>query len=61
MIFESTYACEVLHPYFQERVRVHEPLAQHSSIGVGGPADLWLTVETRQELSDLIALCTQHG
>lgn len=60
MFFESTYAYEVLHPYFQQRVRLHEPLAQHSSFGVGGPADLWLTIETQQELSDLITLCTKQ-
>ncbi len=60
MFFESTYAYEVLHPSFHQRVRLHEPLAQHSSFGVGGPADLWLTIETQQELSDLIILCTKH-
>lgn len=60
MVFDTAYACEVLHPYFQQRVRVHESLALHSSFGAGGPADVWLTVETRQELSDLIGLCTQQ-
>ncbi|MEO8973027.1 MAG: UDP-N-acetylmuramate dehydrogenase [Ktedonobacteraceae bacterium] len=60
MVFDTAYACEVLHPNFQERVRLDESLALHSSFGVGGPADIWLTVETRQELSDLIILCTQQ-
>ena len=49
MVFESTYTYEVLHPHFQQRMRLHESLALHSSFGVGGPADLWLTIETQQE------------
>ena len=60
MAFESAVAYERLSPYFRERVRQHEPLAQHSSFGVGGPADLWLSVETRSELSDLISLCARE-
>lgn len=60
MAFESTNAYHALHPYFQQRVQRDEPLAQHSSFGVGGPADLWLTVETREELNDLINLCAQQ-
>lgn len=60
MSFDHEYAYRALHPHFQQRVRIHEPLAQHSSFGVGGPADVWLTVETRQELSDLITFCTQQ-
>ncbi len=60
MNFQSMLAYNVLHPYFQERVHRHEPLSEYSSFGVGGPADLWLSVETRQELSDLISLCAQQ-
>ncbi|MHB8599549.1 MAG: UDP-N-acetylmuramate dehydrogenase [Ktedonobacteraceae bacterium] len=60
MAFESTYAYDVLHPHFQQRVLLDEPLAHHSSFGVGGPADIWLTVETREELHDLISLCAQQ-
>lgn len=60
MAFESTYAYDVLHPHFQQRIRLHEPLAQHSSFAVGGLADIWLTVETREELNDLISLCAQQ-
>ncbi len=60
MTFESTLAYTTLHPYFHQRVRSHEPLAQHSSFGVGGTADLWLSLETRQELNDLINLCSRE-
>lgn len=60
MVYDNTYAYNILHPYFQQRVKLDEPLALHSSFGVGGSADIWLTVETRQELNDLIGLCTQQ-
>jgi UDP-N-acetylmuramate dehydrogenase len=60
MVFESAIAYDTLHPYFQQRIYLHEPLSQHSSFGVGGPADLWLLVETRQELSNLVGLCARQ-
>lgn len=61
MAFESSLAYDTLHPHFQDRVRLDEPLAKHSSFGVGGPADIWLSVEQRQELHDLVSLCAQQG
>ncbi len=61
MAFDSAVAYNRLYPYFRERVRLHEPLALHSSFGVGGPADLWLPVENRLELSDLISLCAREN
>lgn len=60
MVFESVLAYNALHPYFRQRVHYQESLAQHSSFGVGGPADLWLSLETRQELSDVINLCSRE-
>ena len=60
MAFETTNAYKLLHPHFQERLQRDEPLAHQSSFGVGGPADLWLTVETREELHELINLCAQQ-
>ncbi len=60
MSFASASAYEALFPHFQKRVHQHEPLARHSSFGVGGPADLWLSIETRQELSVVVSLCAQH-
>ncbi|MBE3559480.1 MAG: UDP-N-acetylmuramate dehydrogenase [Ktedonobacteraceae bacterium] len=52
---EEMYA--TLHPYFRERVRPDEPLAQHCAFGVGGTADICVTVEEQRELRDLISLC----
>jgi UDP-N-acetylmuramate dehydrogenase len=60
MSFDIASAYEALSPHFQKRVHLHEPLARHSSFGVGGPADLWLSLETRQELSVVVSLCAQH-
>ena len=48
-----------LRPYFQERVRRNEPLARHSAFGVGGPADVWVSLEAKQELIDLVRLCAE--
>jgi len=60
MTFESSLAYKVLHPYFQDRVKAHEPLALHSSFGVGGSADIWIELGTRQELNDVISLCARE-
>jgi UDP-N-acetylmuramate dehydrogenase len=60
MAFETTLANEILSPHFHQRLRQHEPLSQHSSFGVGGPADLWVVVETRDELRALVNLCARE-
>src|SRR5579875_3949469 len=60
MAFESSVAYSALQPHFQERLHLHEPLAKHSSFGVGGPADLWLTIEQQQELHDLVSTCAHQ-
>ncbi len=60
MVFDTASAYNMLHPHFQQRVRIDEALALHSSFGVGGPADIWLTVETRQELNELIGVCARQ-
>ncbi len=60
MAFEHSLAYKMLHPHFQQRVKMHEPLALHSSFGVGGPADVWVVLETREELTDLVNLCARE-
>lgn len=60
MTFDSAYVYSILHPHFQQRLLLDESLAQHSSFGVGGLADIWVEVETREELGDLIKLCVQR-
>lgn len=60
MVFDAGRAYEVLFHHFRERVHRQEPLAQHSSFGVGGEADLWITIETQKELADLVCLCSEE-
>ena len=57
MRFNADTAYKELRPHFQERVRRNEPLARHCTFGVGGPADVWISLETREELIGLVRLC----
>src|SRR5579884_2855127 len=60
MTFDSMRAYDLLYPHFQKRVHRDEPLSQHSSFGVGGTADIWVTVEQRKELIDLVNFCANE-
>jgi UDP-N-acetylmuramate dehydrogenase len=42
------------------RVAFDAPLARHTSLGVGGPADALATPESADELAALVALAAQH-
>lgn len=44
-----------------ERARLNEPLARHTTLKVGGPADALCLVETDEEVQAVSALCRQHG
>lgn len=59
MTFSSEEAYNELHPHFQERVLQNEPLANHCALGIGGPADIWLSLTTRKELLDLVSVCAE--
>lgn len=60
MVFNVDRAYDVLAAHMQKRVHRQEPLAQHSTFSVGGVADLWLTLKTKKELTDLVSLCAQE-
>ncbi|GHO48727.1 FAD-binding protein [Ktedonospora formicarum] len=60
MSFDLQQAYAILRPHFQERLRLNEPLTAHCAFGVGGPADMWVTLERQRELIDLVNLCAQH-
>src|SRR5258708_19980854 len=60
MTFDPETVYEELHPSFQKRVHRHEPLARHAAFGVGGPADVWLSLASKEELLDLVRLCAQE-
>jgi UDP-N-acetylmuramate dehydrogenase len=44
-----------------DRVRFDVPLAKHTSLRIGGPADALATPDDRPELARLLALCAAHG
>jgi UDP-N-acetylmuramate dehydrogenase len=43
-----------------DRVRFGVPLARHTSLGVGGPADAVATPGSRDELARLLGVCRSH-
>lgn len=43
------------------RVRFGAPLARHTSLGVGGPADALAAPADADEIAALVALCREHG
>ncbi len=59
MTFNADTAYNELRPYFQERVHRNEPLSRHSALGAGGPADVWVSLKSREELIDLVRLCAE--
>src|SRR5215472_13716623 len=57
MTFDVETIYQELYPRYQGRVRRNEPLSRHGTFGVGGPADVWITLETPEELLDLVRQC----
>lgn len=41
-------------------IRLYEPLAKHTTMRVGGPAQFWAEPETEEGLARLVAYCHQH-
>ncbi len=60
MAFEVETAYTELRARFGERVRRDEPLARHCTFGVGGPADIWVSLERREDLLDLVTLSAER-
>src|SRR5437016_1177865 len=60
MTFDAETIYTELHTHFRERVRRNEPLARHCTFGVGGPADVWVSLETRDELHGLVTICIEQ-
>jgi UDP-N-acetylmuramate dehydrogenase len=60
MTFDAQTIYTKLHPYFQKRVRLNESLARHSTFGVGGPADVWVSLDTSRELIDLVSMSVEE-
>jgi UDP-N-acetylmuramate dehydrogenase len=51
---------EALVGRFGQRLRRDEPLAPHTTLRVGGPADLWLAPATLDELAEAVLVARQH-
>jgi UDP-N-acetylmuramate--alanine ligase len=45
---------------FGASTRRNEPLARHCTFGVGGPADIWVSLESREDLIALVTLCAER-
>jgi len=60
MSFDAETIYTKLHPHFRERVRLNEPMARHCTFGVGGPADVWVSIDTSRELVDLVRMCIEE-
>ncbi len=60
MVFDVETVYSELRAHFGERVRRAEPLARHSTFGVGGPADIWISLETEEDLLGLVTLCAER-
>ena len=60
MTFDGETIYTELRPHLQRRVLRNEPLARHSTFGVGGLADIWVSLETSRELVDLVSLCSER-
>ena len=52
---------DVLEKDFQGRLKKNEPLSQHSSLRIGGPARFWVEVKSLIELQRVIELANKDG
>jgi UDP-N-acetylmuramate--alanine ligase len=52
---------KALRARFGRRLRRDEALAAHTTLRVGGPADLWLTVTALDELVESVTLAREHN
>jgi UDP-N-acetylmuramate dehydrogenase len=59
--FDPAAMAAELRARFGALVRAPEPLARHSTFGVGGPADAWVVVEQEAQLLELVELATARG
>jgi UDP-N-acetylmuramate dehydrogenase len=57
---QAAALAEALNSRFGQRLRRDEPLAPHTTLRVGGPADLWLAPATLDELIEAVMAARQH-
>jgi UDP-N-acetylmuramate dehydrogenase len=61
MIFDIDTAHRELSPHFQGRLYRNEPLSRHCAFGVGGPADIWISLTTQRELFGIVSTCAEQS
>jgi UDP-N-acetylmuramate dehydrogenase len=59
MTFNVETAYSQLCSLFGENVRRDESLARHGTFGVGGPADIWISLDTQEALIALVTMCAE--
>ncbi len=59
-IYSAEAVFAAVHTLFGDRAKAMEPLSQHGTFGVGGPADVWVSVETEDELTRLVTLAWEN-
>ncbi|MEO8973762.1 MAG: UDP-N-acetylmuramate dehydrogenase [Ktedonobacteraceae bacterium] len=60
MTFDVETAYAELHSSLGKLMRRDEPLARHSTFGVGGPADVWVSLDTQEHLLKLVRECAER-
>jgi UDP-N-acetylmuramate dehydrogenase len=60
MTFDARTIYAELQPFFKQRVRLNEPMARHCTFGVGGSADVWISLDTSRELVEMVRLCMER-
>src|SRR5215470_14387015 len=60
MNFDAETAYNVLRAQLGERVRRDEVLARHCTFGAGGPADIWVTLDSGPALMQLVSMCSER-
>src|SRR5438034_5858285 len=60
MTFDAQAVYTELHAHFRGRIRRNESLSRHCTFGVGGPADVWIALDSRDELMSLVRLCAER-
>lgn len=61
MTFDVETAYDQLAKNYGKRVRRNEALARHSTFGVGGPADIWVSLDSKEALIALVTTCTERN
>ena len=60
MTFDAQAVYTELNAHFRGRIRRNESLSRHCTFGVGGPADVWIALDSRDELMSLVRLCAER-